>query len=445
LNSCWRIDNFATQYQIYFMKKMMKSIALVLLGLSLIVSSCTREDSDESPLEKLSNAIVLEWNEVAYQAFGGASYQHSLMASRINAMTHIAMHDALNAIEPKFATFAFNETDSLADPIVAAATAAYTVLVKELPGKKGFLDSALFRSINNIPASEAKNRGALIGHQAAQAILTNRDADGSACEVVGAIPYSSTSGIYQGVPPFNFVFAPQWENVKLFALNTKEQFRPEPPPSLTGQNYSKDFNEVLEAGSLKGHSRTRDQADYVKFWYEFSEAGWNRIARTIARDKDLNLIETARLFALLDMAIADAYIAGWDAKLHYNFWRPYTAIRNASKDNNDHTEEDAQWEPAVPTPPVQDYPSTHSALGNAAAAVLARLVGDNTYFSFSSPTSTNPKSTRSFASFTAAANENADSRVKGGIHFRFSCKAGQDLGSKIGNWVVDNYLAEVKR
>jgi hypothetical protein len=276
-------------------------------------------------------------------------------------------------------------------------------------------------------------------------MLNNRESDGSSGEVAANIPSSSKAGIYGAVPPFNFVFAPHWENVKLFALNTKEQFRPLPPPSLTSEDYSKDFNEVLETGNAKSSNRTTDQSAYVKFWYEFSEAGWNRAARAAAIKKDLNLLETARLFALMDMAIADAYIAGWDAKIHYNFWRPYTAIRNASKDNNDHTEEDAQWEPAMPTPPVQDYPSTHSALGNAAAAVLARILGDNTSFSFSSPTSINPETMRSFSGFSEAANENADSRVKAGIHFRFSCNAGQDLGNKIGNWVVDNYLIARKQ
>jgi hypothetical protein len=146
----------------------------------------------------------------------------------------------------------------------------------------------------------------------------------------------------------------------------------------------------------------------------------------------------------VDIAMADAYTAGWDSKFHYDFWRPYTAIRGAKSDGNNNTTEDLQWEPTMPTPPVQDYPSTHSALGNAAATVMATLLGDNTPFTMSSPTAAPSGGTRSFTSFSQAANENADSRVKAGIHFRFACEAGQELGNKIGNWVVANHLKPLK-
>ena len=136
-------------------------------------------------------------------------------------------------------------------------------------------------------------------------------------------------------------------------------------------------------------------------------------------------METARLFALVDMAMADAYIAGWDSKLHYNFWRPYTAIRNAGNDGNKLTTDDQQWQPEMPTPPIQDYPSTHSALGNAAASVLANELGDNTPFTMASPTAIPEGVTRSFSSLREASRENADSRVRAGIHFRcMRCRFG---------------------
>ena len=215
-------------------------------------------------------------------------------------------------------------------------------------------------------------------------------------------------------------------------------------PALTSQEYATAFNEVKTLGKLNSVTRTPDQTAYSKFWYEFSEAGWNRVARTVVINKKLNLLEAARLFALVDMAIADAYTAGWESKFHHNFWRPYTAIRKADIDGNNATAVDAGWEPSEPTPPVQDYPSTHSALGNAAATVLAKVLGDNTAFTMSSPTAFPAGSTRSFQSFSQAANENADSRVMAGIHFRFSCVAGQELGNKIGAWTVANHLKPLK-
>lgn len=420
-----------------------KFILFGLLSAALGIVSCSKSSS-ENPVSSKSNAIVLQWNEIAYEAFGGKLYQHSLMASRINAMVHVAIHDALNGIEEKYHRYAFTGRDHKADPVAAAASAAHAILINEIPDRKTFIDSALAQSLSYVKDGESKIAGINLGKQAAQAVLSKRANDGSASEVVAPIPASNVAGVYQAVPPFDFVFAPQWEHVKTFALEKKDQFRSAPHPALNSAEYAVAFNEVKEAGKIGSASRTPDQTFYAKYWYEFSEAGWNRVARVVATSKKLDLLETARLFALVDMAIADAYIAGWDSKFHYNFWRPYTAIIKADKDGNDATTIDASWQPSEPTPPVQDYPSTHSALGNAAATVLAKLLGNNTSFTMPSPTAVPGGATRSFDSFSQAADENADSRVKAGIHFRFSCEAGQEMGNKIGEWTVANCLAPLK-
>ena len=426
------------------MKIRMKYAAITVLTFSIFMLSCSRHNDGGSSVKKLPNAVILEWNEIAFKAFDGPFYQHSLMASRINAMTHLAMHNAINAVEPVYATDGFTIKDTDADPVAAAASAAHTVLVHEIPGKKDFLDSALQKTVSAITDQAAKQKGIKLGKQAGQAIIDARNNDGSAGDPIAEIPLSTIPGIYQPVPPFNILFAPQWENVKLFGLKTKSQFRSAPYPALNSAEYATAFNEVKEIGKINSSVRSKDQSAYAKFWYEFSEAGWNRVARTVAINKKLSLVESARLFALVDMALADSYIAGWDSKIHHNFWRPYTAIRNASNDANDATIADKEWESSEPTPPVHDYPSTHSALGNAAAAVLSKLLGDNTSFTMTSFTAIPASSTRSFTSFSQAANENADSRVMAGIHFRFSCEAGQELGNKIGNWIADNHLKPLK-
>ena len=413
---------------------------LLLTIAASLISACSRNIGPVSVVEKLPNTVVLQWNEIAFKAFDGPVYQHSLMASRINAMMHLAMHDAINAVYPVYQTYAFTGIDKNADVIAAAVSAAHAVLVNEIPGKKNYLDSALQVNLEAIKNPEAKEKGITLGKQAAQAILALRANDGASADPVGLIPPSEVPGVYNVVPPFNFIFAPFWENIKPFGLQTKSQFRSVPPPSLTSQTYSADFIEVKEKGKLNSTTRTADETAYSKFWYEFSEAGWNRVARVAATNKKLNLFEAARLFALVDMALADAYIAGWDSKLHYSFWRPYTAVRAAANDGNDATGADVTWEPSEITPPIQDYPSTHSALGNAGAAVLAKLLGDNSSFSMTSFTALPQGSTRSFTSFSHAANENASSRVMAGIHFRFSCNAGQAMGTMIGNWLVDHYL-----
>ncbi len=423
----------------------MKKITIMLGVVScLITSSCSEEQNNRPDLDTLPNDVVIVWNEVAYEAFGGKAYLHSLMASRINAMTHLAMHDALNAIEPEYETYAFIGRDAEANPIAAAASAAHTVLVHEIPDKIPFLDSALQQSLSTIGEGDAKNRGIQLGKEAGQAILEERANDGSAGDPFSPVAPSDVAGVYQAVPPFEIVFAPYWVDVKPFGLQSKDQFRSAPHPSLDSEEYAAAFNEVKEVGKLNSHARTEDQLAYTHFWYEFSEAGWNRVARTVAIDKKLGLLETARLFALVDIALADAYIAGWDSKFHYNFWRPYTAIHRAQQDGNAQTTEDLQWEPTLPTPPVQDYPSTHSALGNAAATVLANLLGDQTAFAMTSPSALPGSGERSFTSFKQAADENADSRVKAGIHFRFACEAGQAMGDQVGQWVVDDQLKPLR-
>ncbi|MDO1448231.1 phosphatase PAP2 family protein [Rhodocytophaga aerolata] len=392
----------------------------------------------------ISNQVILDWNIAAFDAMGGATYQHSLLASRVNAMVHIAMHDALNAIGPAFETYALQTKDYQAEPISAAASAAHRVLVAHFPDKKADLDARLQQSLAGIPEGQPKAHGLALGVEAANAILALRQNDGAFADPFGAIEPSTEPGVYQAVPPFDIIFAPFWKTMQPFGLQSPEQFRSTPQPSLTSEVYTQDYNEIKSVGQLNSQTRTAEQTSYAKFWYEFSEAGWNRVARSAISGKKLDLLTTARLFALLNMALADSYTAGWDSKFHYNFWRPYTAIRAAENDGNGQTVADQSWEPLMPTPPVQDYPSTHSALGNAGATVLAAILGDNTKFTMISNTAEIPGSTRSFKSFSQAADENADSRVMAGIHFRFSCEAGQDLGNKVGKFIVENKLRPVK-
>lgn len=397
-------------------------------------------DPNAVPLAGYSNRVVLDWNEMAFRAMGGPTYQHSLLASRINAMTHLAMHDALNAVAPGYQTYALQRRDTAAEPVAAAASAAHAVLMASFPDKKAMLDSALAQSLAGIPTGNALNRALALGQEAAAAILTRRGGDGALDNPIAPIVPSAEAGVYQAVPPFDFVFAPFWKTMRPFGLQRPDQFRVAPQRALNSAVYARDFDEVRTMGDKKSTKRTADQTAYAQFWYEFSEIGWNRVARTVAANRKLNLLATARLFALLNIALADSYTAGWDSKFHYNFWRPFTAIRGAATDGNAATAPDATWEPMLPTPPVHDYPSTHSALGNAAATVLAHVLGDTTPFAMTSLTANPAGSTRSFTRFSQAAKENADSRVMAGLHFRFSCDAGLGLGENVGRWTVENHL-----
>jgi len=420
------------------------TLVLALAGAIFFVS-CSKKDIWKDETDILPNNIIIQWNLVALQAEGGVTYGHPLISARVDAMVHIAMHDALNAIVPRYQQYVYRtEGRALADPISAAASAAYTVLLGTYPESKSMLDSALAASLTKIPAGMLKDNGIQLGMKAGKAMLDLRAGDGAFDNPIAIIAPSTVPGVYNVVAPFDFLFAPNWKTMKLFSLQTHDQFRSIPPPALTSDHYALDFNEVKSVGSINSTSRTPDQSAYAKWWYEFVEIGWNRVARIKSAAHNPGLYTTSRMFALLNMAIMDSYIAGWDSKNYYNFWRPYTAIRAAASDGNAATAPDLTWESVEPTPPVQDYPSTHSTGANAAATVLTHFFQHNPSFSMTSSTGVPPTTVRSFRTFLKAADENADSRVRAGIHFRFTTVAGQKMGNQIGKWTLENHLRPLR-
>ena len=385
--------------------------------------------------------LVIDWNATAYQVIkADENYANPMSASRSLAMMHLAMHDAVNAAQPRYASYAYTERDSAADPAVAAVTAAHDVLAALYPKQAVLLKAALDKSLVDAGTTAAATRGIALGRSVAAGVLRKRAADGSAANV----PYQQGTkpGEYRFTQGFDFAASPQWRSVQPFTLKSVDQFRSAPPPALTSAQYEAAFNEVKTVGGKVSAKRTTDETHYSAFWYEFSDIGWNRVARVVARDQQQDLWQRARTFALVNAVMADAYIAGWDSKFHYNLWRPETAIRMADADGNPQTAPDASFTPLLVTPPVQDYPSTHSALGAAAAVVLAETFRrDDISFTFTSTSAMPANPQRSFKSFSEAARENADSRVKAGLHFRFATTAGLKLGEDIGRNAVRNSLA----
>jgi hypothetical protein len=223
----------------------------------------------------------------------------------------------------------------------------------------------------------------------------------------------------------------QWGGLLPFALRTQAQFRPSAPPAVDSALARFDTEQVRRVGGQTGATRTPEQTEIAQFWYENSGQGWNRIARVVAQAQQLDAPQCARLFALLDAAMADGYIAMMEAKYHYLYWRPVTALRAAGVEG---------WLSFLPTPPIPDYPSGHSVVGAAAATVLARFFA-NDFVAFET-TSGQPFAgiTRKFASFSAAAQENAASRVLAGIHFPTAVRVGLQVGDDVGNWAFDHAL-----
>ena len=254
---------------------------------------------------------------------------------------------------------------------------------------------------------------------------------------------SSEPGQWRRTPPFlRPPELPQWAaKVKPFAIERPDQFRPGGPPAMGDKRWAVAFDEVKMLGGTESKTRTEEQTLIAKFWSDFSytetpPGHWNSIASTIAAGRKLPVAESARLFAILNVALVDAGIACWDAKFHYNFWRPVTAIPRAAEDGNAETEPNAAWLPLLHTPAHPEYPSGHSTFSGAAVVVLGAFFGGDAV-EFTVRSDGLPKIERHFTSLRACAEECGASRVGAGIHYRFSCEDGMALGERVAAEVLE--------
>src|SRR5438046_2035290 len=384
--------------------------------------------------------VVIDWN-VAMTDYATPRSPAPLgppAETRVYAMAHLAMLEATQEAQ--------RQHHGVASPEAAAAQAAHDVLVHEFADGAPAFDALLALELAAIAEGPAKINGVALGIEEAAEMLAARANDGSATPT-GPYTPGTNPGDYQPTPPFDgppfngFVDGVNWGKVTPFVLRRGSQFRAPPPYRVSDLEYTFDLNEVKASGSSHSVARTDDQTQIAIFWYESSGLGWNRIARILDAQHTRDLYESARLFAALNTALADAYIASLDSKFAYNFWRPITAIRNAASDGNDLTTADPGWEPLLTTPPIPDYPSGHAAVGAAAATVLIAFFGDENNFTFASTMSAAFPSVgpRTFHRISDAAKENATSRMLVGIHFRLACTVGYQQGLEVGNWVVKQH------
>jgi hypothetical protein len=405
---------------------------------------------------------VLTWNETALKV-SKADGQNNMQVTRTLAMVQGAVHDALNAINRRYAAYYFEgpgETGAAPDAAVAAA--AHTVLVGVVssfgtPAQKmaalALAEDAYMASLSRVSNDAAKTQGVAVGRAAGAAMLALRKDDGATKDT----PYTPGTGLGKWRPhpnpdPPNPPIAdaerargyapssvPGWGNVTPFTLLSASQFWLPGPPALTSETYAKDYNEVKSLGGQVSTARTPEQTEIARFWFQ-GPSSMYQIARTVAAQRNLDAWDSARLLGLTSMVMADDYIAGFKIRYVYDFWRPVTAIREGDTDGNDATAGDPSWNSLQNTPAVSDYPSTQSTFSGAVAEVLAGVLGtDQVSFSLTSGPPF-PDIKRSFTSFSQVAQESADSRVYAGIHFRTACKDGLTLGRKIGQRALALYL-----
>ena len=418
----------------------MRTIALALLGAIAVVMSAFAQAPN----------VVIQWNQVLQAQFGTAPSN----AQRSLSMMHIAMFDAINAVEEAYTPYRVRVRSSHgASAEAAGAQAARDVLAALYPAQQPVFDAALEAQLNSMSPGHAR-QGVKIGHQVARAVLEWRANDGwqpitpDPTYVLPPFP-----GQWQPTPPANsfatFTFYPR---VKPFALLTSTQFIPGPPPTLTSARYAADLNETKLLGAAGSSARTHDETLFAQLVAGVGTTVgflhvWNIVAGDVAERQGLSLVDTARLFALLNVSMHDGLQTSFTGKFVYGLWRPVTAIRRAAEDLNPATEADPGWTPLLTPPPYPSYPGNVACFAAAAARAL-QLVFDRDDIGFSV---TWPRTgglapiTRDFAGFWQLADQEARSRIHGGIHFQFESEASQFACVKVAEFAHARFMQPLRR
>jgi hypothetical protein len=378
--------------------------------------------------------VIMDWNAKA-DAIAIEKQLPNAPNARGQAMLHIAMFEAVNAIDRHYAPYKLNlSADRAASREAAAAAAAYDVLLALHPDKKADLDAALAGSLAGITENEAKSKGIELGRQAAGGIIALRTNDGS--NMPEDYRPATVAGVYV---PTTIPIESTSSKIKPFAMASASQFRAAPPPALTSETWTRDFNEIREIGSLASTRRSAEQTTIARFWFFTGPRTYNTIVRQIALNRKMDLVDCARLYALTSIAGADAFIAVFEAKYTYNFWRPVTAIRNADRTSNPATPREASWQPLGMTPMHPEYPCAHCIVASAVSTVLQHIVGNEVdEITLTSPTAAGV--TRKWTRLQDYSDEVSNARIYAGFHYRFSAEAGKDMGKKIGDLAVTTLM-----
>ena len=422
---------------------------LAVLGLALALAV---------PAVASSGNEVTKWNEIAVSTVNAQPAITSAppAASIFVAMVQGAVYGAVNAVDRHGRPYLVNRSYPKASPDAAAATAAFRVLNTLFPSAA--LQTAYDASLAAIPTGAAKESGIQVGTMAADAMLAEghdgRPLSSSPCTfgtfVPGAWqPPAGPSGAAVCDP------SPWVKDAKPFLVESGSQFRTPGPLALTSAAYAAEFNEVKANGSLTSTSRTPAQSHAAAFWQTNPAANYNAIARRFVDLYSLDLSDSARLFAMLDLTAADTMITTWADKYYFNFWRPRAAIRQADADGNPATVADPNWEPmfhstldpaiggvgpALGTPPYPEHVSGATSYASGSMNALAEFFGSDEV-PFYATSSRFPGEQRAFARCSAVTDEVVDARIWAGLHFRTADVQSADLGREVARYIHKHWFA----
>jgi hypothetical protein len=393
---------------------------------------------------------VTDWNEITMAAV--AVGRPGPVGSLDTALVQIAVHDAVQAIEKRYEPYHMEVRGAKGSRSAAVAAAAHDVLVGMYPAQAPSLDATYYNYLAN--KGLTSDPGLTVGQKVAAGILPLRR---PAPEPLPPLFVGSTEiGVWrptdslQGTPPAPAPFSPMvtpWMSASdPFTLTSPKRFRADPPPALTSERYRRDYNEVKALGGLLNSRRTKEQTDLAYFYNDNIFAQWNRALRAISAQHIDRIGDNARLFALANIATADAVITCWDSKKHYVFWRPLTAIREGDNDTNPHTMGDATWQPLVNTPNYPDYTSGANSVTAAMTRTLSQFFGrDRMTFEVTSLAPNVTQKARIYGRFSDAARDVVDARIYLGIHFRFADEVARTQGTRVAEWTFNHFLLPLER
>ena len=361
-------------------------------------------------------------------------------ANRVLAIVHTAVYEAVNAITKRYPDSLYQlEPVPGASVDAAVAAASHATLAKLVPSQLAVIDSAYHAALASITDGNAKTTGIEVGEKAAAATLALRFDDGAA--VGETYRPHTTAGVYV---PTAIPIVSQWPQRKPWLMPSPSQFRPGPPPALTSELWARDYNEIKAVGAKNSIRRTAEQTEIARFWETTLPSIYHGVVRSVAELPGREVTQNARLFAAVTQAIDDAMIAIFDAKYHYNFWRPITAIRNGDIDGNNATERDSSWAPFIETPMHPEYPCAHCIVAAAVSAVLEAEIGSGLTPTLTTTSATANGATRRWTRFDDFVQEVANARIYDGVHYRNSTEVGTAMGKQIGKLAVSKYLLSSK-
>lgn len=414
-------------------------LAVLVLNISL-VATLTVAPSATAGVVADDPGVIADWNAVAVATIVIDAGKANAEAFMWYAYTQAAVYNAVVGITRDYELYKWSHLGPTgASPEAAAAVAAHDVLLEYFPASATRLSDALELSLGAIPDGSSKDAGIAYGEQAAARIIQLRADDGRFGDTTFDEP--EAPGVWRPTPPtFTPFFDPWLAELQPFMRASPSQFRPGPPPGLKSDVYTREFREVKRLGSLTSKDRTHGQTQTALFFSDIGIGPLQAGLRDLVIRRGMDISESARVFAAVDLSLADANIATWDAKLHYHWWRPITAIQLANTDGNPNTSRDADWAPLLGTPPYPDYSSGLTSVMGVAGRALAGVLGLGGGRIDLFITSAAAGETRHYTTKSQLIHDAVDSRVWAGIHFRTADRVGAEIGKLVARRALNQFF-----